>query len=249
MSAEWSVILKCTDKEQIEAVKNCPIVVEQFEEKNFTFVDYMRISGLAIYFTDQDYVEDDYDLELGDYDLPCYVVYDNLQIDLCKYLAEASPSQSFSLTAYIDYQVDGSAFDQTIVYNDGEMSVITKKGYFGISDVSLAYECAYLGKTEFGLEDYMPNFTELDEESIDCLKFVVCNVPKSYSKEISECEKLGIAVIGERDFIRQHVPEQFLEIDRKKDWSNVQFADDELCIETEEMQFVLIDGKIIKDEK
>lgn len=34
MSAEWCVILKCSTKEQIEAVKDCPIVVEQCREKN-----------------------------------------------------------------------------------------------------------------------------------------------------------------------------------------------------------------------
>lgn len=213
----------------------------------------MRISGLAISFTDQvcvvnDDVEDDYDLILGDDDLPCGVVYDNLQIDLCKYLAEVCPSQGFSLKAYIDYQVDGSIFAQTIIYNDGKMSIITKEGYFGNPDVYLERECAYLGKTEFGLENYMPNFTKLNEKSIDNLKFVVCNESKSYTKEISECKKANIKVLSERDFISQHIPEGFLEIDRKKDLRNLQFADDELCVETKEMHFSLIDGKMVQEK-
>lgn len=228
MSYTTKITIKCSSKDQIFAIENCTIKLSKTEKINFA--DWMQVNDLTISFVD------------------CFLwnhILDGLPIMLCRHLAQSCPSLSFSLKGYYQSRNDDAQINLQINFDGKEMTVNTKTGYFSCPDVDLESDCAYLGKQQFISNGIIPDFHSLGEEA-EYVRYVICNDKTLFPNEMKICKKNHIKVLGEREFIKKHLPyEPFREMfDFNGDCTEIEFASDYLSMDIKDELYKMENGKL-----
>jgi len=216
MAANSTATLKCVSKKQIEAVKSCTIKIKN-NSGIHTFSELMSEDNLIISFKN------------------CFLqenIKKGILVDLCKYIAQCSPSENFSLDGDFVSEVDNYEVLIKAEYDGNKLNVSISTGYLGESDLDLECECAYLGEIEFDFDDMIPDFFDLDYDEIKDLKCVICNDENAFSSEIKRFKKRNAEVLNEHDFIKKHIPRNlFMEL---YDYDDIEYADERVSMRTKD---------------
>ena len=223
MSINLTVSIKCTTKEQIDAIKNCTIKIKNGKAVH-TFFEVMNVSDLTVSFENCFSQEN---------------IKKGILVDLCKYIAECYPLEKFSLESEFISEDDSYEILTKVEYDGNKLYISTSTGYLGESDLDLECECAYLGEIKFDFENLIPDFYDLDDDEIKDLKCVICDDVNAFSNEITGLENRNIEILNEHDFIKRHIPYNvFTDLHT---YADMEYADERVSMKTNESVYKMDD--------